>query len=207
MVENATLEAVEALKKRDTELAQRVYNGDREINAKRFEIENECIITIATQQPIMASDLHLLASILWVTSEIVRIGDYAKGIANICLQTDSQPLAKPLTDIPHMAKNAVDMLHRGVDAFVTKDAKHASLIPLEDDKVHNLYKQVYRELVTIMFADSSSIDRANYLMWAAHNLERLADRVTNICERTTYIATGEMEEIDVSNDGVQYLRG
>jgi phosphate transport system protein len=200
MVETATLQAVEALKKHDLDLAQRVYNGDREINAKRFEIENDCIITIATQQPIMAGDLRLLASILEVTSEIERMGDYAKGIAHICLQTAEQPLVKPPIDIPSMAEIAVDMLHRAVGAFVVVDAEQARLIPREDDRVDGLYKQVYHELVTIMLSDPSTIDRANYLMWAAHNLERLADRVTNICERTIYIATGRMQEIDASDD-------
>jgi phosphate transport system protein len=203
MVENATLEAVEALKKRDLELARRVYDGDRGINAKRFEIENDCIITIATQQPIMAGDLRLLASILEVTSEIERMGDYAKGIANICIQMAGHPPVKPLIDIPRMADISVDMLHRAVGAFVAVDVEQALLIPQEDDKVDDLYKQVYRELVTIMFSDPSTIDRANYLMWAAHNLERLADRVTNICERTIYIATGKMKEINVSDDEVQ----
>ena len=205
MVETATLQAVEALKKRDLELAQRVYDGDREINAKRFEIENECIITIATQQPIMAGDLRLLASILEVTSEIERMGDYAKGIANICLQTAGQPPVKPLIDIPRMAEIAVDMLHRAVGAFVAQDAEQARLIPREDDQVDDLYKQIYRELVTVMFSDPSTIDRANFLMWAAHNLERLADRVTNICERTIYMVTGTMEEIDTSDDEMQNL--
>jgi phosphate transport system protein len=203
MVETATLQAVEALKNRDLELARRVYNGDREINAKRFEIENDCIITIATQQPIMAGDLRLLASILEVTSEIERMGDYAKGIAHICLQMAGQPPVKPLIDIPRMAEIAVDMLHRAVGAFVAVDAEQARLIPQEDDRVDDLYKQVYRELVTIMFSDPSTIDQANYMMWAAHNLERLADRVTNICERTIYIATGKMEEIDTSDDEMQ----
>jgi phosphate transport system protein len=205
MVETATLQAVEALKKRDLELAQRVYDGDREINAKRFEIENECITTIATQQPIMAGDLRLLASILEVTSEIERMGDYAKGIANICLQTAGQPPVKPLIDIPRMAEIAVDMLHRAVGAFVAQDAEQARLIPREDDQVDDLYKQIYRELVTVMFSDPSTIDRANFLMWAAHNLERLADRVTNICERTVYLVTGKMEEIDISDDEMQDL--
>ena len=205
MVETATLQAVEALKKRDLELAQRVYDGDREINAKRFEIENECIITIATQQPIMAGDLRLLASILEVTSELERMGDYAKGIAYICLQTAGQPPVKPLIDIPRMAKISVDMLHRAVGAFVAQDIEQARLIPKEDDKVDDLYKQIYRELVTIMFSNPSTIDRANFLMWAAHNLERLADRVTNICERTIYLVTGKMEEIDISDDEMQNL--
>jgi len=200
MVENAALEAVQALKQRDLDLARRVYRGDIQINAKRFEIENDCIITIATQQPIMAGDLRLLASILEVTGEIERIGDYAKGIAKIALILGNQPPVKPLIDIPRMAEISVSMLHRAVGAFIERDVETARLIPAEDDEVDALYNQVYRELVAIMFSDPSTIDRANYLMWVAHNLERMADRVTNICERTIYVVTGQMREIDVSDD-------
>lgn len=200
MVENATLEAVEALKRRDLDLARYVYQGDLQINAKRFEIENDCIITIATQQPIMAGDLRLLASILEVTSEIERMGDYAKGIAKIAMALGTQPPVKPLIDIPRMAELAVSMLHRATGAFVNRDVEVARQIPGEDDEVDALYNQVYRELVAIMFSDPSTIDRSNYLMWVAHNLERMADRVTNICERTVYTVTGQMREIDRSDD-------
>ena len=128
------------------------------------------------------------------------MGDYAKGIAKICLQIGSTPHVKPLVDIPRMAEIAVSMLHRSVLAFVQFDAETAREIPKEDDQVDALYKQVYRELVSIMFSNPSTIDQANYLLWAAHNLERMADRVTNICERAIYVATGQMKEIDVSDD-------
>lgn len=200
MVENATISAVDALKNRDLKLAQQVYDGDRAVNAKRFELENECMNTIATQQPIMARDLRQLASILEVVGEIERMGDYAKGIARICLMMGSEPPVKPLIDIPRMADICVSMLHRAVGAFVEKDAATARAIPPEDDLVDALYNDVYHDLVAIMIKDPSTIDRANYLMWAAHNLERMADRVTNICERTIYIVTGEMKEISTSDD-------
>jgi phosphate transport system protein len=200
MIENATTMVIEALKQRDLETARQIYVGDAEINAKRFELENDCMITIATQQPIMASDLRLLASILEVTGELERMGDYAKGIAKICLKLGNQPPVKPLIDIPLMGEIVVDMMHRAIGAFVTQDADTARNIPKEDDKVDDLYNQVYRELVTVMFADPTTIDRANYLMWAAHNLERMADRVTNICERTIYVATGKLEELAPSDD-------
>jgi phosphate transport system protein len=200
MVETAIIRAVEALKQRDLNSAQDVYQFDEEVNAKRFAIENETISTLATQQPIMAHDLRLLASILEVTSELERIGDYAKGIARICLIMGKQPPVKPLVDIPRMADIAVNMLHRSVTAFVTADAELARSIPPEDNEVDYLYIQVYRELVTIMFGDPATIDRANYLMWVAHNLERMADRVTNICERTIYIVSGELIEINSTDD-------
>ena len=200
MVETATLQSIEALKNHDLELARQIYYGDAQINARRFELENDCMITIATQQPIVAHDLRLVASILEVVAELERMGDYAKGIAKICLQIGNTPHVKPLVDIPRMAEIAVSMLHRSVLAFVQSDAETAREIPKEDDEVDSLYKQVYRELVSIMFSNPSTIDQANYLMWAAHNLERMADRVTNICERAVYVATGQMKEIDVSDD-------
>jgi phosphate transport system protein len=202
LVETALLESVEALKKRDLDLARRVYAGDTQINAKRFELENDIIITIATTQPVMAGDLRLVASILEVVGELERIGDYAKGIARIALRLGNQPPVKPLIDIPRMAEISVDMLHRAVTAFINQDAELARQIPAEDDQVDNLYNQIYRELVAIMLGDPSTIDRANYLLWVAHNLERVADRVTNICERAIYTATGQLMEFAPSDDEV-----
>jgi phosphate transport system protein len=199
MVEQALLKSVEALKRQDLALARRIYDGDIRINAKRFDIENEAMVLIATQQP-MARDLRVLASALDVATELERIGDYAKGIARICLMMGKEPPVKPLVDIPYMAQVATDMLHRSLTAFVQADVEKARQIPPEDDLIDGLYNQVFRELITYMFADPTTIDRANYLIWAAHNLERAADRVTNICERTVYVATGQMEEIKTSDD-------
>ncbi len=202
LIENATSEAVRALKERDLETARIIYDGDKLINARRFELENDCMITIATQQPIMAGDLRLLASVLEVVSELERMGDYAKGIAKICLLMGNEPPVKPLIDIPKMGEIVVDMMHRAVGAFVSHDVETARKIPEQDDLVDALYTQVYRDLVAVMIKDPSVIDRANHLMWAAHNLERMADRVTNICERTIYVVTGEMSEIDKSDDQI-----
>ena len=203
MVELATLGAVEALKNKDFESARRIYLADQEINARRFTLENDCIITIATQQPIVARDLRRVASLLDVASEMERMGDYAKGIARICLLIGDQPLIKPLIDIPRMANKTVDMLHRAVAAFIDTDVEAARQIPKEDDEIDDLYTQVYRELVVIMLNDRTTIDQANHLMWATHNLERMADRVTNICERTIYVATSEMHEIEDSDDEIR----
>lgn len=200
MVETALIESVNALKNRDLKLAQQIYDNDELINQKRFELENDIIITIATTQPVMAGDLRLVASVLEVVGELERMGDYAKGIAKIAILMGDEPPVKPLIDIPRMVDICVSMLHRAVGAFVDQDAELARSIPQEDDLVDALYQQVYRELVTMMFANPEIIDRANYLMWAAHNLERVADRVTNICERTIYVATGHLEELSKSDD-------
>ena len=199
MVEQSILDSVEALKKRDIEAAKNILKADRDINKKRFEIENKLMVLIATQQP-MAHDLRLLASSMEIISELERMGDYAKGIANINIRMGDQPLLKPLIDVPRMAQKDVDMLHRALTAFVNEDVEAAKAIPIEDDEVDALYNQVYRELMTFVITDPKSIERANWLLWVAHNLERVADRVTNICERTVFIATGELSEIKNSDD-------
>ena len=198
MVEQSIIGSVEALKKRDLKAAQKILEGDRAINKKRFAIETQLMILIATQQP-MAHDLRLLASTLEIISELERMGDYAKGIANINIRMGDEELLKPLIDIPRMAEKGVDMLHRSLTAFVNEDIETARTIPVEDDIVDALYNQVYRELMTFIIADPKTIERANWLLWVAHNLERFADRVTNICERTVYIATGELTEINDSD--------
>ncbi len=200
MVEQSLLGSVEGLKKRDLKAAQKILEGDRAINKKRFEIESQLMVLIATQQP-MAHDLRVLASIIEVISELERMGDYAKGIANINIRMGDEPLLKPLIDVPRMAEKGVDMLHRALTAFVNEDIETARKIPVEDDVVDALYLQIYRELMTFVIADPTTIERANWLLWVAHNLERFADRVTNICERTVFIVTGELGEInDTDNE-------
>ena len=199
MVEQALLDSVDSLKKRDIKASQKIFAEDQEINKKRFAIENKLMILIATQQP-MARDLRVLASILEIISELERMGDYAKGIANINIRMGDQPLLKPLIDVPRMATKGVDMLHRALTAFINEDVETAKTIPVEDDEVDALYNQVYRELMTFVIQDPGTIERANWLLWVAHNLERFADRVTNICERTIFIVTGEMAEIKSTDD-------
>ena len=199
MVQQATLDAVDSLQKRDIEASRRVYHGDHEINDKRFALEDRTLTLIATQSP-MARDLRVLAAVLEILTELERMGDYAKGIANINIRMGDQPLLKPLIDVPRMAQKDVDMLHRALTAFVNEDVEAAKALPVEDDEVDALYNQVYRELMTFVIADPKAIERANWLLWVAHNLERVADRVTNICERTIFIATGELVEINASDD-------
>jgi phosphate transport system protein len=199
MVEQAILGSVEAMKKRDIKASQVIFDNDDLVNAKRYAIEEQVMIAIATQQP-MAHDLRLLASLLEVSGELERMGDYAKGIAKINILMGDQPLLKPLIDLPRMAQKDVDMLHRALTAFMEEDAETARKIPEEDDEVDCLYDQVYRELMTLIIQDARVIERANWLLWVAHNLERVADRVTNICERTIFIATGRIKDIDSSDD-------
>ena len=195
VVEHSIIESVDALKKRDVPAAERILQQDKDINKKRFEIEAQLLILIATQQP-MAHDLRLLASCLEIISELERMGDYSKGIANINIRMGDEPLLKPLIDVPRMAQKGADMLHRALTAFVNEDVDAARSIPLEDDEVDALFNQVYRELMTIVINDPKTIERANWLLWTAHNLERFADRVTNICERTLFVVTGHIAEIN-----------
>jgi phosphate transport system protein len=198
MVEHAVLDSLDSLKRRDLAAARRIYESDIKINEKRYSIESGCITLIATQQP-MARDVRFLAAILEIITELERIGDYAKGICKIT-QVISEEEIDPvlINELQQMANFGLDMLRRALDAFVAGDATVAREIPMEDVKVDQLYNQVYHKLMKQMTVDITTIDRANHIMWAAHNLERMADRVTNICERIIYVATGEMKELDTT---------
>ena len=197
MVEKANNRAIEALKERDLDKAREIVADDLKINKKRFNIEEKCVQLIATQQP-MASDLRAIIGVLNIITEIERIGDHAEGIAKIVVMIGDEPPLKPLIDIPRMAEKVNSMLHRSLDALINRDANAAKQIVTEDDEVDNLYDQVFRELLTFMVEEPKTITRATRLIWVAHNLERSADRVTNICERVVYMVTGKMEELEVS---------
>ena len=197
MVDKALERSIEALKNRDLPLAHQIIKDDQKINSKRFGIEEECIGLIATQQP-MASDLRIIIGVLNIIAELERIGDHAEGISKIVLMIGDEPPLKPLVDIPRMAEKTVSMLKQSLDAFINNDTDTARRVAAEDDEVDNLYSQVFRELLTFMAEDPRTITRATRLIWVAHNLERSADRVTNICERIVFTVTGKMEEIGVS---------
>lgn len=187
--------SVDCLKQRDNEQAKEIIAGDRALNEKRFEIEDAALALIATQQPI-ARDLRTIAAILEITTELERIGDYAKGIAKINLMIGEETLIKTLVEIPEMADRARDMLQQALEAFVNRDVESARAIPAEDDEVDALYNQVYRDLLDCVIEDQSTIEQSNFLLWVSHNLERTADRVINICERVVFTVTGEMIEMD-----------
>lgn len=197
MVEKAIQRSVTALKTRDIKLAQDIIDDDFKINQQRFGIEEQCLLLIAKQQPI-ASDLRVIAAVLNIITDLERMGDHAEGIAKVTIMIGDEPPLKPLVDIPRMEEMARSMLRRSMDAFVKRDADTARSIALEDDEIDALYEQVYRELLTFMMADPGTINRATHLLWVVHNLERIADRVTNICERVIFLVTGKMDEINVS---------
>lgn len=199
MVEQAMLNAIDTLKHRDLERAREVYNDDELINEKRYAIENRLMILFATQQPI-AHDLRLLAAIMEVITELERMGDYAKGIAKINLILGEDDVPIPIREISRMGDLAVGMLHRALSAFINEDVHMAYRIPQDDDQVDDMFNLINRKTIDAMIANPAIIDQSSYIMWIVHNIERMADRVTNICERTIFIATGETLEINKSDD-------
>jgi len=195
MVEEAVMESVQALKDNDLDRSHQVLQNDLRINRKRFEIEISIIVLMATQQP-AARDLRRLAANLEICSELERMGDYAKGIATINIRSEGLSLPRILKDIYSVAEKAVDMLHRAMTAFADEDMQNAQAIIQEDDVIDECYSRFYYEAIHSVVGDPHNIERANYVIWAAHNLERLGDRVTNVCERVVYIVTGERPELD-----------
>jgi phosphate transport system protein len=197
MVEKAIERSIDALVRLDADEARLIIADDNRVNAKRYRLEEDAVRLIATQQP-MAGDLRLIASVIHISTDLERIGDYAAGIAKIVLMHGDQPPVKPLIDIPRMAELGRSMLRRSLDALVRRDAAAAREIVEEDDQVDALYDQIYRELLIYMIEDPKLIQRATWLLWAAHNVERIADRATNVCERVIYMVTGQIEELDSS---------
>lgn len=197
MVEKAIARSLKALADRDLEESRQVVAEDDYIDAKRFEIEDQCIDIIATHQPV-ARDLRLLTAILHIDSELERMGDYAEGIARISLMMGEEPPLKPLIDIPRMGDMAGSMVRRSLEALVNRDTVGAMQVCSDDDAVDALYDQVYHELILYMLRDPQSIQRATYLLWVSHDLERVADRATNIAERVVYLVTGKMTEANFS---------
>ena len=193
MVEKAIAASLDALQRRDFDAAQEVIDGDDHIDNKRFEIEEKCINLIATQQP-LATDLRVIIALLHITQELERMGDYAEGVAKIGIRMGDEPPLKPLIDIPRMADKSASMLRRSLDALVNRDVVAAQVVLNDDDEVDALYEQVYRELLTYMIEDPHTIRRATYLIWVAHDLERIADRATNIAERVIFLVTGRLHE-------------
>jgi phosphate transport system protein len=197
MVEKAIATSLQALRDRDLKTSERVIKEDDVVDRMRWELEERCLELIATQQP-MAVDLRVLVTILHISVELERMGDYAEGIAKICLMMDGEPPLKPLIDLPRMSEMATDMLRRSLDALVHRDTVAALAVCNDDDEVDALYDQVYRELIFFMVQDTNTIQRATYLLWVAHDLERIADRATNIAERVIFLVTGKMTDINVS---------
>jgi phosphate transport system protein len=194
MVAKAIDRSIKALQKRDLTLAHQIIADDTKINEQRFSIEDKCVGLIATQQP-MANDLRIIVAVLSIIVELERIGDYAEGIAKIVVMIGDEAPLKPLIDIPRMGDITLEMINASLKSFVTRDVELAMKVVSLDSVVDGLYDQVFRELLTFMMVDPKTTNRATRLIWVAHNLERAADRATNICERVVFTVTGKMEEI------------
>jgi phosphate transport system protein len=197
-VTEAINRSIEALKNRDLKLAHKIIADDAKINRQRFAIEDRCIELMAAHKQ-MVSDLRTIVSVLSIITELERIGDYAEGTAKIVVMIGDEPPLKPLIDIPRMAELTIEMIDKSLQSFVNRDVKLAKHVVTMDNVVDGLYDQVFRELLTFMMVDPKTINRATRLIWVAHNLERAADRVTNICERVVFTVTGKMGELEVSN--------
>lgn len=196
MVDQAITRALESLQRRDQVLAQQVIDADIEINKLRFKIEEACLTLIATQQP-TARDLRGIVASMNIVVDIERMGDHAAGITKTVIRMGDEPLLKPLIDIPRMAQTAREMLRMSLEAFVERDAEGAQAVVPLDDEMDQLYRAIFDELVEIMAHKPEGVERATYLLWCAHNLERIGDRVTNIAERVIFMTTGDMLELNV----------
>jgi phosphate transport system protein len=195
LVEQAIFNALNALKNRDIERSQTVIDEDDRIDETELEIERSCVELIRREAP-MASDLRRIIASLHIAGELERIGDYAEGIAKISITMGSQPPLKELIDIPRMGDMAVSMLKRALEAFISRDPDFVRNLGVEleneDDEVDDLYAKVQGDLMELVKSNPDNAERATYLMWVAHNVERVADRAMNIVERALYQATGEL---------------
>ena len=197
MVERQVERAIEALERRDLPLADAVVRDDGEVNRARFHLDNLCVSLLAQQAP-MASDLRLIVAILAMVSDLERMGDHAEGIARIVRMMGDTPLVMAVDDIAEMARHARVMLHDALDALTQRSVEAAYAVGKADDAVDLLYDRVYLALIAIMTRDPSTIESCTHLLWIAHDLERIADRATNIAERVVYTVTGMLPEMDVS---------
>lgn len=195
LVDSAIERSMQSLVQRNTSLAQEVDADDAKINALRFEVEEACLALIARQQP-AAGDLRAVLAAFSIVTDLERMGDHAAGIARTVLHMGDEPLLKPLIDLPRMAETCRDMLRRALQAFVERDVDKARAIVSMDDTVDALYTQIFREVLSFMVEDPRTTSRGLYLVFTAHNLERIGDRVTNIVERILFLTSGELRELN-----------
>jgi phosphate transport system protein len=191
LVDQAIDRSILALRDRDHTLAQKVIDGDAELNRLRYEVEEACLAILATQQP-AAGDLRAILAVETIAVELERMGDHAEGIAKIVLRMGDEPPATPLVEIPRMADLCRQMLKQSVDTFIARDAEAARRVGETDDSIDAQYRELFDRLVAVMGRDPSAVERGTYLLWIAHNLERIGDRITNIVERVIFMATGQM---------------
>jgi phosphate transport system protein len=195
MVEQAILQSVEALVEQDVELAQEIIDGDANINQLRFAIEESCFALLATQQP-TAIDLRTVVTALNIITDLERMGDHAKGIGQIVVRMEGRDLIMPSQKTPRMARAVSEMIRSALEAFVEEDAEAAQQVSDMDDTVDHMYRDIFESVIQAMVSREHGVRQGMHLLFAAHNLERIGDRVTNIGERVIFMQTGVMEELN-----------
>lgn len=195
LVESSVARSIIALQHQDIDEARRVIAEDDLIDQRQYAIEDQALLLIARQAP-MAADLRMISAVISIASELERIGDYAEGIAKITIRGAGEPLLKPLGNLPRLAEKALLMLREAIDAFVNRDADAARRLSSADNEVDQLTTQVQNELLSHMLRDPKVVERALHLIFVAHNLERVADRTTNIAERLVFLVTGELVDLN-----------
>ena len=195
LVEGAIARSIESLRTQDQVMARAVVCGDESIDYLQQEIEQKCLEVIATQQP-MAKDLRRIATLFKITNDLERMADYATSIADITLRIGDEPLIKPLVDIPRMAVLSQRMVKKALDAYVREDVELATTVGPDDDEVDQLFKQIFRELLTIMMENPRTISQASHLLFVGRWLERMSDHATNIAEEVIFLVTGERQRLN-----------
>jgi phosphate transport system protein len=191
LVDQAIDRSMLALRQRDLGLAQKIIDGDAELNRLRYEVEESCLAILATQQP-AAGDLRAILAVETIAVELERMGDHAEGIAKIVLRMGDEPPVAALVEIPQMAEICRRMLKQSLDTFLARDPEAARRVGEADDSIDALYRELFDRMVALMARDPSAVERGTYLLWIAHNLERIGDRITNIVERVIFMTTGQM---------------
>lgn len=199
LVDEAIEQSMRALTTQDLTLARQVIQNDRVINAMRYQVEEQAYALLATQQP-MARDLRQIVSSISIATNMERMADHAAGNARLVLRIGAVPPISLPNELLHMAEAGRRMLRQSLDAFVAFDPDLARSIVSQDDELDELHASVLHELLRAMVENPSAVTGATYLLWVAHNLERIGDRVVNICERIIYVATGELADLDTFDD-------
>ena len=195
LVEGALTDALVAINQHDLVLADKVVRGDLEINRLRYEVEEQITARLSSRD---VADTRWMVAALYVISDLERMGDHAEGIAKVGLMLGPSPSLPIPAVIGQMGAQTISMVDRTLAALDRRDVKAARAVCREDDEIDSLYDRAYQELLSTMVSDRSHVTEATYMIWVTHNLERIADRATNICERVVYLATGHVEELNVS---------
>ena len=196
MVDKAIARSTDALRAQNVTLARDVIDADQAINDFRWSTEERALRAIALQHP-MARDLRVISAVISIVTDLERMADHAVSVAKMVVETSDEPLLKPLVELPRMSDLTRMMLADSVTAFIHNDIARARAVIGRDRLVDEAYQQVYGELLEFMLGNASTINRATRLLWAAHDFERIGDRVKNICERVIFSVTGEVSDLSV----------